>query len=122
LQILGNSWYLGGLDTPDGGEGHYLDDRARALAQSYTVDEAKEGIRLVAAEVGFYDKTVHILAKVKKETHEMGEGNHKILYCIMRLKPTAGLGMPSVEFFSGVVNLIGTVFIDKMPIDEDMLY
>ncbi|TEB28794.1 hypothetical protein FA13DRAFT_1735315 [Coprinellus micaceus] len=74
------SWgSLGGLDTPDGGEGHYLDDRARALAQSYTVDEAKEGIRLVAAEVGFYDKTVHVLAKVKSLTR-LERGTTR--YCI----------------------------------------
>ncbi|KAJ3522488.1 hypothetical protein NMY22_g11867 [Coprinellus aureogranulatus] len=65
---------------------HHLNDRLLALARSYTVEEAKEGLRMVFGELSFFDQTVQVLAKVKEGPTGEGAKRFMVQTCVTKLK------------------------------------
>ncbi|KAJ3530761.1 hypothetical protein NMY22_g8436 [Coprinellus aureogranulatus] len=94
--------YIRGCDATKNEDKHYLDRRLRDFARSYTNGEAKKGILLVQAEMSFYDQTVQILAKVKRDEEDEEMNKFMVLCCVTKLKPEE---MP-----------------DRPPTEDEMLY
>ncbi|KAJ3519078.1 hypothetical protein NMY22_g13364 [Coprinellus aureogranulatus] len=69
-----------------GSDIHYLNDRLLALARSYPVEEAREGLRMVLGELSFHDQTVQVLAKVKKAPGDAGKPRFMVQSCVMKLR------------------------------------